>query len=78
MSIDQLIGRYFRLQQELAAASGSLPWNTGHIDRLTDELSTTERELSAAAAQTPVYATLTATAFAGQVKGSAHAARPRT
>jgi hypothetical protein len=48
MGIDQLEGRYFRLRQELASAYGSLPWNTGHIDRLTDELAATEREIATA------------------------------
>ena len=47
MTIDQLSGRYFRLQKELAAAYGSLPWDTGHIDRLTDELASIERDLAA-------------------------------
>ena len=47
MSIDQLTGRYFRLRNELAAAYGSMPWNTGHTDRLTDELASIERERSA-------------------------------
>ena len=48
MNIEQLTGRYFRLRQELAAAYGSVPWNTGHIDRLTDELAATEREIAVA------------------------------
>lgn len=52
MSIEHLIGRHFRLQQELAVAYGAVPWNTGHIDRLTDDLARTEREIAAAAATT--------------------------
>ena len=48
MSIDQLSGRYFRLRQELAITYCSLPWNTGQIDRLTDDLAVTEREIAAA------------------------------
>jgi hypothetical protein len=50
MSIDQLEGHYLRLRQELSAAYGSWPWNIGHIDRLTDDLAATERELAAAIA----------------------------
>jgi len=47
MNIEQLTGRYFRLRNELAAAYGLVPWNTGHIDRLTDELAETERQMAA-------------------------------
>ncbi len=46
--IEQLAGRYFRLRHELAVAYGLVPWNTGLIDRLTDELAATERDMSAA------------------------------
>ena len=49
MIVNQLTGRYFRLRNELAAAYGSVPWNTGHIDRLTGELAAIEREMAAAA-----------------------------
>ena len=52
MNSDQLTGRYCRLQHELAVAYGSVPWNTGHIDRLTDELAETEREIAGANAGT--------------------------
>lgn len=48
MDIEQLTGRYFRLRQELADAYGSVPWNTGLIDRLTDDLAATERSMAAA------------------------------
>ena len=48
MNIEQLTGRYFRLRQELADAYASVPWNTGHIDRLANELAATEREMAAA------------------------------
>ena len=43
----QLTGRYLRLRQELAAAYSSVPWNTGHIDRLADDLVATERDIAA-------------------------------
>ena len=45
---EQLAGRYRRLSQELAVAHGSVPWNTGHIDRLTHDLVAIEREIGAA------------------------------
>ena len=48
MTVDQLTGRYFRLRKELAAAYGLVPCNTGHIDRLTDDLASIEREITAA------------------------------
>ena len=48
VDIEQLAGRYRRLSQELAVAYGSVPWNTGHIDRLTHDLVATEREIGAA------------------------------
>jgi hypothetical protein len=50
LDIEQLTGRYSRLRKELAAAYGSVPWNTRHIDRLTNEMATTERELAEATA----------------------------
>lgn len=48
MNIEQLAGRCLRLRQELAVAYSSVPWNTGLIDRLTDELAATERGMAAA------------------------------
>ena len=47
MDLEQLMGRYFRLKQELAIAYKAQPWQTGRIDRLADELSATEREIAA-------------------------------
>jgi len=47
-NIEQLTGRAFRLRQELAVAYSRVPWNSGLIDRLTDELALTEREVAAA------------------------------
>ena len=58
MSIEHLIGRHFRLQQELAIAYSAVPWNTGHIDRLTDEMARTEREISSAAPRANVDAAM--------------------
>ena len=47
MDIEQLMGRYFRLKQELSIAYRAQPWHSGRIDRLADELATTEREIAA-------------------------------
>jgi hypothetical protein len=47
MDLDQLMGRYFRLKQELAIAYKAQPWHSGRIDRLADELAATEREIAA-------------------------------
>jgi len=47
MNHEQLMGRYFRLQQELSIAYSAQPWNSGRIDRLADELANTEREIAA-------------------------------
>jgi hypothetical protein len=47
MSLEQLIGRYLRLKEELVIAYSSLPWNAGRIDPLTHDMALTEREISA-------------------------------
>jgi hypothetical protein len=41
-----LIGRHFRLREELACAVRTLPWNPGHIDRIIAEIEALEREIS--------------------------------
>ena len=46
MDIEQLMGRYFRLQQELSVAYSMVPWQTGRIDRLANDLAATEREIA--------------------------------
>ncbi|MBA3590469.1 hypothetical protein [Methylibium sp.] len=46
MVFTQLIGRYRRLQQDLAISYEARPWHSGRIDRLADELAETERQLA--------------------------------
>jgi hypothetical protein len=46
MELDQCFGRYARLQEELAIALEQRPGNSGKIDRLADELVTTERSIA--------------------------------
>ena len=43
MTLDQLMGRYFRLKQELAIAYTQKPWCGPLLDRLANDLSETER-----------------------------------
>lgn len=45
MDTDALMGRYCRLKQDLATAYRELPWRSGLIDRIADELAETERAL---------------------------------
>ena len=47
MELEQLMGRYFRLKQELSLAYKTQPWHSGRIDRLADDLAATEREIVA-------------------------------
>lgn len=47
MQLEQLMGRYFRLKQELAVAYRERPWHGARIDRLADDLTSTEREIAA-------------------------------
>jgi len=47
MNLDQLMGRYFRLMQELSSAYRAQPWHSARIDRLADDLAATEREIVA-------------------------------
>lgn len=47
MKLEQLMGRYFRLKQELSIAYRAQPWHSARIDRLADELAATEREIAA-------------------------------
>ena len=47
MDLEQLMGRYFRLKQELSIAYRAQPWHSAKIDRLADDLAATEREIAA-------------------------------
>jgi hypothetical protein len=47
MNLEQLMGRYFRLKQELSIAYRQQPWQSNRIDRLADDLASTEREIAA-------------------------------
>jgi hypothetical protein len=47
MKLEQLMSRYFRLKQELAIAYRQQPWQSTRIDRLANELTSTELEIAA-------------------------------
>lgn len=46
MSIEQLMGRYLRLKQDLEIAYKAQPWHSGRINRLTNDIARTEQELA--------------------------------
>ncbi len=46
MSIEQLMGRYLRLKQDLEIAYRAQPWRGGLINRLANDIARTERELA--------------------------------
>lgn len=46
MYLEQLMGRYYRLKQELSLAYREQPWHGPRIDRLADDLTATEREIA--------------------------------
>lgn len=43
----QLMGRFIRLKRELAVAYQAQPWQSARVDRLADDLASTERQLVA-------------------------------
>jgi len=47
MSIEQLMGHYLRLKRDLEVAYKAQPWHSGQINRLTNDIARTERELAA-------------------------------
>lgn len=46
MELEPLVGRYFRLKQELSIAYQARPWQSSSIDRLANALADTEREIA--------------------------------
>ena len=46
MNLEQLIGKYQRLRDELAQAYGEPVWNMSRINRLSDEIVATERAMA--------------------------------
>lgn len=46
MTLDQLTGRYRRLKEELEQAYAQKPWHQSLIDRIADDISAAEREIS--------------------------------
>lgn len=47
MNVDELSTKYMCLRTALARAYGEPVWDSGHIDRLTDEIADTEFALAA-------------------------------
>ncbi len=66
MELEPLMGRYFRLKQELSLAYRARPWLGGRIDRLAGELAATEREIGARMAASPGDETHTGRTSHGQ------------
>jgi hypothetical protein len=46
MNLEQLMGRYLSLRQDLEIAYKARPWHGARIDRLTNDIARTERELA--------------------------------
>ncbi len=61
MELEPLMGRYFRLKQELSIAYRARPWLGTRIDRLADDLAATEREIGALQAASRERSSLPAT-----------------
>lgn len=70
MNLVQLTGRQHRLKRELSIACGEVPQNAGRIERLTDELASTAREIAAA------RAAATSVSRPVRVQSSTHVASP--
>jgi hypothetical protein len=47
MNLDQLTGRYHRLKHELSIAYTAQPWQSGLINRLTNDMASTECGIAA-------------------------------
>ena len=48
MKLEELLGKYMRLRAELARAYEAATWNTDYLNRLGDEIASTERALARA------------------------------
>jgi hypothetical protein len=46
MKLEQLMGQYFRLKQELSTAYATYPWHSARINRLANDLARTEQEIA--------------------------------
>lgn len=46
MNLEQLLGRYDRLKQELSVAYKARPWHSNCIDRLANDIAVAEREIA--------------------------------
>ena len=46
MSVEQLFGKYKRLQGELSRAYTDPDWNQARVDRIADEIAQVEREIA--------------------------------
>ena len=46
MNLEQLLGRYDRLKQELSFAYRARPWHSNRIDRLANDIAVAEREIA--------------------------------
>ena len=46
MTVEQLVGKYKRLQGELSQAYAEAQWNQARVDRIADEIARVERELA--------------------------------
>ena len=66
MELEPLMGRYFRLKQELSIAYRARPWLSSRIDRLAEALAATEREIGALQAAR-------SDGGAGEARGMGHA-----
>ena len=64
MNLEQLTGRYFRLKQELSIAYRQQPWQSNRIDRLADDLASTEREIAALQAASDTSSRVNAGSYA--------------
>ena len=51
MKLEELMGKYMRLRAELSEAYAAASWNTDHLNRLGDDIASTEQALARAHAR---------------------------